>query len=156
MEHVWSSAANKEPLQTKFVLELYGVLVEMGWGGWKMIALPTLLKRSVALLDGDALGTLRLLAKVKEEGKLGDVDLVWKRGLETWLVKALQSWDETSTELVSNSLFYSNASDIFVRHRKFDMRSSFRPIFPQIYPLLSPSLSTRRSHRNCLTVRMTL
>ncbi len=87
LEHVWSLVTNGLPLHLKFALELHGVLVDMNWGGWKMIALPVLLKRSISLLDQDALGVLRLLSKINEEGKLGEVDVVWKRGLEAWLKK---------------------------------------------------------------------
>ncbi|KAF9038274.1 hypothetical protein BDZ89DRAFT_1061276 [Hymenopellis radicata] len=85
LEHIWSLVTNGQPLHLKFALELHGVLVDMNWGGWKMIALPVLLKRSISLLDKDALGVLRLFSKINEEGKLGEVDVVWKRGIEAWL-----------------------------------------------------------------------
>ncbi|KAL0573671.1 U3 snoRNP protein [Marasmius crinis-equi] len=85
-----------------FTLRLHGVLVELGWGGWKMIAQPVLVKKSSKLLDSERDGreVVRLLAALCREGKMGEVDLVWKRKVEEWSFKKLKSFSERPGKLV--------------------------------------------------------
>ncbi|KAJ3744880.1 armadillo-type protein [Lentinula detonsa] len=68
-----------------FSLELHGVLAEMRWGGWKSLALPGLLKRTGRLLEMEPSHTLRLMASLCRNGKLGEVDLVWKKKITDWV-----------------------------------------------------------------------
>ncbi|PBK92675.1 hypothetical protein ARMGADRAFT_967204 [Armillaria gallica] len=75
-----------------FAMELHGTLADLGWGGWKMIALPTLLKKTPILLEKEPVRTLRLLASVHKEKRLGEVDLVWKQRVEQWVKIRLQNW----------------------------------------------------------------
>ena len=103
LEYVWSLANDGSEIHVKYALEIHGILVEMGWGGWKMIALPVLLKRSIPLLEVQSLQVLRLLSKVKEEGKLGEVDVVWKRGVEAWLKGRLSNCTEFTDTLVGHT-----------------------------------------------------
>ncbi|KAK1236291.1 U3 snoRNP protein [Marasmius sp. AFHP31] len=79
-----------------FTLRLHGVLAELGWGGWKMIAQPVLVKKSSKLLDheGEAKETVRLLASLCRGCKMGEVDLVWKRRVEEWSYKRLKEFFE--------------------------------------------------------------
>ncbi|KAL0061427.1 U3 snoRNP protein [Marasmius tenuissimus] len=84
-----------------FTLRLHGVLAELGWGGWKMIAQPILVKKSSKLLDqeGEAKETVRLLASLCRGGKMGEVDLVWKRRVEEWSYKRLKGFSERPEKL---------------------------------------------------------
>ncbi|KAK0189706.1 hypothetical protein F5146DRAFT_1052188 [Armillaria mellea] len=75
-----------------FAMELYGTLADLGWGGWKIIALPTLLKKTHILLEKESVRSLRLLASVHKEKRLGEVDLVWKQRVEQWVKIRLQNW----------------------------------------------------------------
>lgn len=85
----------------EFTLRLHGVLAELGWGGWKMIAQPVLVKNSSKLLarEDDAKKTIRLLAALSRDGKMGEVDLVWRRKVESWTYKRLKSFSERPGEL---------------------------------------------------------
>ncbi|KAJ7582352.1 hypothetical protein C8J56DRAFT_792691, partial [Mycena floridula] len=52
---LWLSSGRKLLEQswtdTRFVIQLHGTLAELGWGGWKMITLPMLLKKTGQLLE---------------------------------------------------------------------------------------------------------
>jgi U3 small nucleolar RNA-associated protein 20 len=74
-------------------LMLCGVLAELGWGGWKLVGLPSLLSATRTLLESEPTLTLRLLASLQNTGKLGEVDIVWKRGVDSWIKKRLSSWE---------------------------------------------------------------
>jgi U3 small nucleolar RNA-associated protein 20 len=74
-------------------LMLCGVLAELGWGGWKLVGLPSLLSATRTLLESEPTLTLRLLASLQNTGKLGEVDIVWKRGVDSWIQKRLSSWE---------------------------------------------------------------
>ncbi|KAG7447295.1 uncharacterized protein BT62DRAFT_948312 [Guyanagaster necrorhizus] len=84
LEHCWDHPV--------FAIELHGALADLGWGGWKMIALPTLLKKTPLLLENEPVRTLQLLASVHKEKRLGEIDLVWKQRVEQWVKNRLQNW----------------------------------------------------------------
>jgi U3 small nucleolar RNA-associated protein 20 len=84
-----------------FGLMLCGVLAELGWGGWKLVGLPALLKATPSLLQAEPTLTLRLLASLQHSGKLGEVDIVWKRSVDSWIQTHLSSW-EISDESVDD------------------------------------------------------
>ncbi|KAF5369330.1 hypothetical protein D9758_002676 [Tetrapyrgos nigripes] len=73
-----------------FMLQLHGILTELGWGGWKMIALPGLVKRTGKLLEVEPRVTVRVLAGLSRESKLGDTDLVWKKKINDWVIVQLK------------------------------------------------------------------
>jgi hypothetical protein len=54
-----------------------GVLTVLGWGGWKLIGLPSLRSATRTLLGSEPSLTLRLPAYLQNTGKLGEVDIVW-------------------------------------------------------------------------------
>ncbi|KAJ3843214.1 hypothetical protein F5878DRAFT_721627 [Lentinula raphanica] len=87
---------------SKFCLELHGVLAELRWGGWKSLALPGLLRRTGRLLEVEPNLTSRLMASLCQNGKLGDVDLVWKKKIADWVSVRLeglvQDEHDTSSE----------------------------------------------------------
>jgi U3 small nucleolar RNA-associated protein 20 len=69
---------------------LCGVLAELGW---KLVGLPSLLSATCTLLESEPSLTLRLLASLQNTGKLGEVDIVWKRSVDSWIQKRLSSWE---------------------------------------------------------------
>jgi len=83
-----------------FAIRVHGALAELGWGGWKLIALPTVLKMTPQLLETEPRRTIGLLAALHRERKLGEVDLVWRLKVETWVTSRLINW-ERSQESVS-------------------------------------------------------
>ena len=50
---------------------------------------PAVIKRSPTVLDSD---TLALLAYLHREKLLGDVDVVWRKRVEDWVVNKLKTW----------------------------------------------------------------
>ncbi|KAG1731833.1 armadillo-type protein [Suillus paluster] len=76
-----------------FGLMLCGVLAELGWGGWKLVGLPALLKATPSLLQAEPSLTLRLLASLQNTGKLGEVDIVFKRSVDGWIQYRLSTWE---------------------------------------------------------------
>lgn len=81
-------------------IELCGALADLGWGGWKVVALPNVLKLTPQLLQNHPKTTVQLLAALYREKKLGEVDLVWRQRLETWARGRLTKW-ERSEDTVS-------------------------------------------------------
>ncbi|ESK84634.1 u3 snornp protein utp20 [Moniliophthora roreri MCA 2997] len=70
----------------EFTLQLHGILADLSWGGWKMIALPVLVRKTPKFMEGKGREVIRLLASISRSGKisLADVDLVWKHKMEEW------------------------------------------------------------------------
>jgi U3 small nucleolar RNA-associated protein 20 len=83
-----------------FGLTLCGVLAELGWGGWKLVGLPSLLTATRTLLESEPSLTLRLLASLQNAGKLGEVDIVWKRSINSWIENRLSSWEISEESMV--------------------------------------------------------
>ncbi|KAJ7597870.1 hypothetical protein C8J56DRAFT_329594, partial [Mycena floridula] len=90
---LWLSSGRKLLEQswtdTRFVIQLHGTLAELGWGGWKMITLPMLLKKTGQLLEVEPARTFELLAACQKEHKLGEVDMVWKQKLNRAICSCL-------------------------------------------------------------------
>lgn len=74
-------------------MKLHATLADLSWPGWKLVALPPLLKATRKLnvltsqVDHPRL-VVDFLAGLVRAKKLGveDVDLVWREGLETWIL----------------------------------------------------------------------
>ncbi|KAG2052972.1 hypothetical protein BDR06DRAFT_982935 [Suillus hirtellus] len=81
-----------------FSLMLCSVLAELGWGGWKFVRLPALLKATPTLLQAEHTLTLRLLASLQHSRK--------------WIQIHLSSW-EISDELVDH-LYNIMSLSIFI------------------------------------------
>ncbi|KAH7909651.1 armadillo-type protein [Hygrophoropsis aurantiaca] len=77
-----------------FGILLCGALFELGWGGWKLIALPALLKSTPMMLNKEPKQTLRLLACLRRAGKLGEVDAVWRHTVGNWVQDRLAHWEK--------------------------------------------------------------
>lgn len=76
-------------------LRLHGSLAQIGWGGWKMVALPGLVGRTGTLLSSDdAKDAIRLFALLTRDGKLSSaqVDMVWKARINKWVCDRLRAW----------------------------------------------------------------
>ncbi|KAF6761032.1 U3 snoRNP protein Utp20 [Ephemerocybe angulata] len=83
LQRAWSLASGDD-FHWTFVIQLNGALAELGWGGWKLVALPLLLKNTVK--EGVAMkeGTFSFLARVRRGKKLSveQTDLVWRTRVE--------------------------------------------------------------------------
>ena len=74
-------------------VELCGALSDLNWGGWKMLALPHVLKLAPELLQSHTAKTLELLVAVHREGRLENVDVAWKGKLQKWVDGRFAAWD---------------------------------------------------------------
>ncbi|KAG1882502.1 armadillo-type protein [Suillus subluteus] len=129
-----------------FGLMLCGVLAELGWGGWKLVGLPALLKATPSLLQAEPTLTLRLLASLQHSGKLGEVDIVWKRSVDSWIQTRLSSWeisDESVDDLydiMSLSVFVDSLAPLLV------------PIIERALNTSTPEANWQSSHANAAWV----
>ncbi|KAI0090560.1 armadillo-type protein [Irpex rosettiformis] len=79
----------------RLALQITGATLELGWGGWQMIALPHIVKRSLDLLESDkeTVHVLEVLSAAQKEGKLGGLDDRWKERLQKWAISRLSKWN---------------------------------------------------------------
>ncbi|KAL4261563.1 Small subunit processome component 20 [Pleurotus pulmonarius] len=87
LESSWSDPA--------YAIKLHGALADLGWGGWKSLALPNVLKQTPNLLQNDPHNTIHLLSVLHRDKRLGEVDLVWKQRFNTWASGQLRNWEPT-------------------------------------------------------------
>ncbi|KAF5354672.1 hypothetical protein D9756_005618 [Leucocoprinus leucothites] len=128
LQQAWSSPSvpsSTSPTSTssstpsvEFALRLHSILADLNWGGWKLVALPLLLKatRKPENLDADPQLIIDSLAGLVRARKLNveDVDVVWKENWERWLVDErlalletqLQGGDAVAAE-IDNILAFS-------------------------------------------------
>ena len=75
-------------------IKLHGVLAELGWGGWKMVALPLVLKATTRpnLMENEPETLFSFLASLKRLKRInpGDVDMVWKTKIERCALSRLE------------------------------------------------------------------
>lgn len=88
LERVW----NERP---SLALQLTGALSDMEWGGWKMIALPHVMKRALELLGNnkEPLLVLEVLNSVQTGAKLSTADERWKDKLAQWVESRFANWE---------------------------------------------------------------
>ena len=79
----------------EFGTKLCGALADLDWGGWKTIALPSVLKMVPQLLENDSVLSVALLAALHRKGKLGELDLPCRTMLEAYLCARLTQWEKT-------------------------------------------------------------
>jgi U3 small nucleolar RNA-associated protein 20 len=102
LEHAWGN------LPISFAVQLSGALAELGWGGWKQVALPLFLRGSLKSLDTETITTIAVLCR---EGMIDPefgVDVVWRVKVENWLIDKLKTWGEqgvTDSVGVINDVF---------------------------------------------------
>ena len=72
-------------------LELCCVLSDLNWGGWKLLAMPQVIKAVPDHLDAHTEKALELLTALQAQKKL-QVDAPWKQRLQTWFSQRLTSW----------------------------------------------------------------
>ncbi|KAF9449246.1 hypothetical protein P691DRAFT_667809, partial [Macrolepiota fuliginosa MF-IS2] len=96
---------------TEFAIKLHAILADLNWGGWKLIALPLLLKATRKLDSMSANMDPRLvvdfLAGLCRTRKLTieEVDVVWKEGCERWIVDdRLGGWTWSDGDLAAAEL----------------------------------------------------
>ncbi|KAF9524996.1 armadillo-type protein [Crepidotus variabilis] len=80
-----------------FTLKLHLCLADANWGGWKMIALPIVLRSTIrpetGLTDRYQQELISFLAALKREKKLGasgEADVVWKKKIESVVLGRLK------------------------------------------------------------------
>lgn len=106
-----------------FGVRLHGALWELHWGGWKMIALPGVLKSTPVILEkGPRLGA-GFLAALCTSGKLGEVDLVWKKTVDRWLHDKLQNWERTEESVSFRNIMAQGDTDGTCRSRSCTISS---------------------------------
>ena len=104
LEHIW----NTDPL---LAINITGAIYEVGWKGFRQFALPPFLKGCIRILSvqqdqtlaGDCMlriQTLRLLAKLAEDGLLKEADASVVNSLNIWVEKFVGSF-QLSAESVS-------------------------------------------------------
>ncbi|KZT64878.1 hypothetical protein DAEQUDRAFT_769307 [Daedalea quercina L-15889] len=76
-------------------LELCGALAELAWGGWRLLALPLVLKHTGELLRVMPGKTLEVLAALEKAGRLerDAVDVVWRKRLADWVDERFGGWE---------------------------------------------------------------
>ncbi|KDR69878.1 hypothetical protein GALMADRAFT_255731 [Galerina marginata CBS 339.88] len=89
--------------QLSFTLKLHLCLADAGWGGWKLVAIPVLLKSMVkpelGLIDREQrrfVAFLAALQRGKKIGGPGELDMVWRKKIEGVVVGRLTDgkWKE--------------------------------------------------------------
>ncbi|KAI0316098.1 armadillo-type protein [Amylostereum chailletii] len=88
VEHSWGN--------TTFAMMLAGSLSDLKWGGWKLLELPYVLKKTPDLLVTDTSRTLALLASLHREQRLTDADANWRQKLDRWALSFLAGWTLTA------------------------------------------------------------
>lgn len=106
-----SRDADDDNFCVEFSLRLNGSLAELGWGGWKLIALPLVLKMSVkpTLLGKHTTKLFAFLAALRKSKKIssGEVDLVWRTKVEKCALERLGVLKEQSgVDIVSFVLLH--------------------------------------------------
>ncbi|PPQ91255.1 hypothetical protein CVT25_006372 [Psilocybe cyanescens] len=122
LQHVWSptaveGTANSQEIvpftetQLSFTLKFNLCLADAGWGGWKLVASPVLLKSmtktELGLIDKEQRRLIAFLAALQREKKLaapGDLDLVWRRKIQAVILQRLAdgAWkEECSDDMVA-------------------------------------------------------
>lgn len=93
--------------QLSFTLKFNLCLADSGWGGWKLIATPVLLKSTIkpelGLVDKERRRLVAFLAALQRGKKLGapaDLDLAWRRKIEVIVLSRFSegSWKEGPSE----------------------------------------------------------
>ena len=87
-----------------FALKFNGCLAELEWGGWKLVALPLLLKSTVKsdLIEKRPRRLIGFLAALKTAKKLitGETDAVWRARIEKCALDRLRAWKKQDDDSV--------------------------------------------------------
>ncbi|THH26353.1 hypothetical protein EUX98_g7834 [Antrodiella citrinella] len=81
-------------------LELCGALSDLNWGGWKMLALPQVVKMVPQTLESHTGKTLELLATLCTNGRLDLSDTAWNAKLQKWMNQRFNKWDSSSDQML--------------------------------------------------------
>lgn len=116
IEHSWSQ-------NSELGIQLSGSLLELNWNGWKMIAAPFVLRNTWSSLEKQPSQMLRLLAKLQKEGKLIDIDAVWKDKMEKWVASRIlrEDWErsEETARIIFTILLSCLSASRFANSRTF-------------------------------------
>lgn len=121
LQQVWSACRSLEPSSLQFALNLNASLAELGWEGWKLVALPLVLKETVPpdILSLDPREIFAFFATLRKCKKftISDTDLVWKGRVERLALDRLEylSLDQERAaileldDILTLSSFFSSA-----------------------------------------------
>jgi len=127
LQHAWSftpTCSNTSictSASTEFSLRLHGILADLNWGGWRLVALPLLLKatRKPESLTVDPRVLIDFLVGIVRARKLTveDVNVVWKENWERWLINdrlaLFEAGGRGGDDMVSYHGFFSSQQDNF-------------------------------------------
>jgi U3 small nucleolar RNA-associated protein 20 len=87
-----------------FALKFTGCLAELEWGGWKLVALPLLLKSTIKsdFFEKEPRRLIGFLAALKTAKKLitGETDAVWRARIEKCALDRLRAWKKQDDDSV--------------------------------------------------------
>lgn len=102
-------------------LELCGVLSDLNWGGWKLLALPRVIKLLPSYLENHSEKSLELLVALVRQHRLDGVDTAWKQRIETWVNGRFSEWRQTDDQVMA-SYVYTRMYQALTQHCLADTR----------------------------------
>ena len=73
-------------------MKLAGILSDLRWGGWDMLELHHVAKKTLILLEEVPGRTLALLAALHRQGHLVGMDKGWRQKVDAWVLVRLSRW----------------------------------------------------------------
>ena len=80
-------------------LDMTGALSELNWGGWKLLALPHVLRRTAALLETQPQKTLEMLSALHKDLRLDAVDATWNQSVQSWVDARFEHWQGSQEQV---------------------------------------------------------
>ena len=93
---VFERAWEERPI---LALELTGVLSDMNWGGWRLIAQPHVSKRILVVLDTYTQQALETLCALQRNGRLESTDAAWRERQQAWVDARFQRWSGSDEQV---------------------------------------------------------
>lgn len=85
LERIWE-------VRPALALDVTSGLSDLNWGGFKLLALPHVLKRTSAALDTDPYNTLEMLSSLQKDKRLESAETNWRQHLQAWVDTRFQDW----------------------------------------------------------------
>ncbi len=122
-----------------FALDLCGTLSNLGWGGWKLIALPHVIRSVPQLLQSHPSKVLALLSILRNDGRLDGVDSAWKQRLQSWVDIRFREWKGTEEQVSPYMYLYYTTADASLDFGILQCYRAFRPPPKRFQPTNSHS-----------------
>ncbi|PFH47399.1 hypothetical protein AMATHDRAFT_67804 [Amanita thiersii Skay4041] len=140
-----SVSASRGDVLLAFTLPLHASLAQLSWGGWKLIALPLVVKHSLHILSIASTESavpvstylIHFLGALRRDQKLSpsDVDIVWKQRLEKLCLETISSLgfgDDTDVTHNENQGIIWHQDAAAVLNDVLALSSFFSPAFPRM------------------------